>query len=105
MRKHLRSTTVLAGALLAPAALVAQSFGTSCGGNGGTPTVDIAPAMRPGFASTMTISNLPVNRAALLMMGSSRTSWGPAALALSLSPLGMPGCELLVGPEVSVPFG
>ncbi len=84
---------------------VAQSYGAGCGGDGGqVPVVAIVPGMRPGFASTLTVSHLPPNYAAVLMLGASSSHWGAIALPLSFAPFGMPGCELLVGPEVTIPF-
>ena len=96
------------GWLLLVSSLTAQSlvFGAGCGGQGGQPaTISMNPGMRPGFRSTLQINNLPPNGAALLLLGSSSTSWWGTPLPLSLLPLGMPSCELLVSAETSLPFG
>ncbi|MFY9342058.1 MAG: hypothetical protein WAT39_06200 [Planctomycetota bacterium] len=89
--------------LVAPAA--AQSFGGSCGGQGGQPALAVNPALRPGFASTLQGAYLPPNRPAMLLVGASNTAWGGVPLPLSFASLGMPGCELLVSPDVVLPCG
>lgn len=84
--------------------LPAQSFGNSCGGSGGAPAVTVTPAMRPGFVSTLQVSNLTANSAAMLLLGASKTSWLGTPLPMSFASLGMPGCELLVSPDQSLAF-
>ncbi len=96
------ATIIAAGGLATN--LQAQAFGQPCGGSGGPSTIQVQPGMRPGFTSTVQIDHLPPNQAAVLLVGTSRDQWGGTPLPLSLHGLGMPGCELLVGPELMLTF-
>lgn len=85
--------------------LHSQSFGSSCGGNGGQPaTINISPALRPGHWSTLQIDNLVPATNAILMVGNSDPVWDGRQLPVSLGSIGMPGCSLLVPPMVNYPF-
>lgn len=80
-------------------------FGSGCGGFGGQSTITVTPAMRPGFVSAISISDLPPNQAAILMVGASASDWLGVPLPLPLGGLGLPGCELLVSPDITIGFG
>lgn len=80
------------------------SYGTGCGGAGGAPTLAISPPMRPGFTSTLSMQHLPANQPGVLMFGDSRTNYFGIPLPLPLAGLGLPGCELLIGPQSSISF-
>ncbi len=103
--------TILAflGGLLGSALLLGQgpgtgSFGAGCGGQGGPATVALNSALRPGYASTLQFSHLPPVSVACLMTGWSRAWWGSQALPVDLAAIGMPGCQLLVSPDLAVSF-
>lgn len=78
-------------------------FGTACGG--AVPTrLSLSQTLRPGGASTLTITGMPVAAAAFLMTGWDRQMWGSIRLPLPLTPIGWTGCDLLVSPDATVPF-
>jgi len=99
----------LAVVLVAGNGAVAQAAGRAlaagCGGPAGRAVaLAITPAMQPGHTSTLAIDHLVPNQLALLLLGTSRTSWSGLPLPLPLAGLGMPGCELSVAPELSLMF-
>src|SRR5262245_26104932 len=80
-------------------------FGAGCPGSGGTvpilataggePSVSVG---NPGFQ--IVLSRALPGTAASLAVGSSSTSWAGIPLPLDLGPLGVPGCSLLVSPDL-----
>ncbi|MCC7064508.1 MAG: hypothetical protein IT456_16970 [Planctomycetes bacterium] len=80
------------------------SFGSGCGGQGGPATLTLNSALRPGSVSSLQFTNLPSNSVACLLAGWSVTQWGPLPLPVSLASIGMPGCQLLVSPDVAMSF-
>lgn len=40
-----------------------------------------------------------------MLIGASASSWGGIRLPLPLAPFGMPGCDLLVSPDLTQPIG
>lgn len=99
----------IAAALLCTALTVAQSpgittFGAGCGGQGGPASVAMNSALRPGYSTTLQFANLPVASVGYLMCGWSRTQWGSLPLPRTLAVHGMPGCSLLVSPDLAVGF-
>jgi hypothetical protein len=87
----------------APAGIL---FGTGCGGAGGqAATVTVAPVMRPGYPTTLSVQQLPPNQSAILLLGDSNTQWWGTPLPLSLASAGMPGCTMLVSANGTIPFG
>src|SRR5688572_17190066 len=91
--------------LLFASLVPAQSYGASCGGQGGQPAINVTPALRPGYTSNVQVSNLPPNRAAMLLFGDSATSWHGVPLPLPLATIGMPGCNLSVGVGAGMSVG
>lgn len=82
-----------------------EVYGAGCGGQGGQPaTIDIVPAMRPGFFSTLQLDNLTPNTMGILWLGNSDSQWQGLSLPYALDSFGMPGCSALTGPIVQVPF-
>jgi len=79
-----------------PAAV--ETFGHSCGGAGGIPTLASQSGYGPtlGERFTLMASSLPTHPLAVLELGASRTWWGGQALPLDLGLLGMTGCALFV---------
>ena len=99
------SPTLLSSLLMQAA--VAQSPGGQRFGNGcGTPGVGIAfdRPMRPGYPSTMTVSNLPVGQQGLVLVGASKDWYGFTPLPMSLGMFGLPNCELLVSLDFAMQF-
>ncbi|MCA8964367.1 MAG: hypothetical protein H6838_10870 [Planctomycetes bacterium] len=87
---------------LASAALQ-DTFGSGCAGSLGVPSLQpgAASVPQPGGVATVDLDNLPQS-VAILAAGFSRTLAGTQPLPLSLQPFGMPGCDLLVSPDVNV---
>src|SRR5690606_8921691 len=78
-------------------------FGAGCAGSAGVPTVsaNANSIAQPGGVVAFDVDNVP-NSLAILAAGFSRTVAGGQPLPLSLAPFGMPGCSLLVSPDVAV---
>lgn len=77
-----------------------SAFGTGCPGTNGTPALTANDASRLGGTQTFTLSNLPTNAAAAIMViGLSNTTSAFGALPLSLGAYGMPGCTAYVSTE------
>lgn len=77
-------------------------FGGGCAGGTGAPVLVADPNSLPwiGHAFVRVVDNLPPASPAFVIAGFSNTSWGGGSLPLSLQALGMPGCLLLVAPDV-----
>jgi hypothetical protein len=92
--------TILVGRTGAPATYV--SFGQGCAGSLGVPR--LVPLQLPRLGATLerTVTNLPF-RTAVILSGTSRTSWAGAPLPLALGFVGMPGCELRVSADMKMP--
>lgn len=74
----------------------AQPYGTGCGGSGLSAQ---PPVLGQGTTATLT-SPVPTNLA-FMMVGFSRTSFGPFSLPLALDGYGLPGCNLLQDASVT----
>lgn len=76
--------------------------GIACTGSAGTPvlTGDL-PWLGDQF--TARITNLPASSTVMLLLGSSRSSWGSLRLPLDLAAWGMPGCTLYTNGILLVP--
>jgi hypothetical protein len=57
-----------------------------------------------GYQQTLTARNMRAPAMGFLLQGWSRDRWGSLALPLDLTAAGMPGCDLLVRPETTMPF-
>ena len=82
-----------------------SSFGTGCLGSNGVPSVvptQIGPRLSEDFV--LSFKSLPPNTAVTGLLGLSNTSSNGRTLPLSLSYLGMPGCQLLVSNDVALPL-
>lgn len=78
------------------------NFGTGCNGSNNQPP-RLSTADRPwiGDAFELTLDQLPASTGlALLYTGFSNTTWNSVPLPLPLAGLGMPGCTLLIAPQV-----
>ena len=86
---------------LAPAG-AESTFGAGCPGTLGLPALQTSPLSvpEPGGTELFDLTNLPATVAAMLA-GFSNTTTGSQALPLALAPFGMPGCSLLVAPDVA----
>ena len=81
-------------------------FGTGCPGSAGYATLGqgfVVPALL-GSALVSEIHNLPNAAIAVMVMGFSKTAWNGAPLPASLAAIGMPGCDLLVRPDLLDPM-
>jgi hypothetical protein len=88
--------------LAGPAA--AQTFGTGCAGHSGVLPALSAPAPAVEgvpFALSITAGK---NLAGVLMVGGSTAQWSGFLLPLDLTVVGVPGCNLLVSVDGTVPF-
>jgi hypothetical protein len=79
------------------------SFGVGCAGSSGAPSLSARPLPWLGDTLTIEASNLAAGPAVVLL-GPSDTVWSGTPLPFDLGPLGMPGCQLLVDPEVLLPL-
>jgi hypothetical protein len=78
-----------------PNGAAATSFGAGCAGSAGTPLLAKAPYTLPWLGDTMRtrVNTVPTSLGALFV-----SSFTPAT-PTSLTPFGMPGCNLLVTPD------
>jgi hypothetical protein len=78
------------------------TFGAGCPGTLGVPALQTngSSTPEPGGVVTFDVANLPLSTA-IVAAGFSRTVSGTQPLPLSLAPLGMPGCDLLVSVDAS----
>ncbi len=90
----------------ATVAASSSAFGHNCGGTAADPTLSIDGDQRPWLGDTLTFraTSVPLLQPAVLSLGVSRAVWHSMALPFDLSPAGMPGCELLTGPDVLLPM-
>jgi hypothetical protein len=75
-------------------------FGSGCAGSAGVPRLDAESLPWIGSALTLRLSNLPPQMPAALNLGFSNSAWGALSLPFPLTGIGMPGCWLLVSPDV-----
>jgi hypothetical protein len=85
---------------IVPATFV--SYGAGCVGPNGTPLLTNVAGSLPRIGSTLQLrlSNLPPSflNVPLGFLGFDASSWGGIPLPLSLTPLGLPGCDALLAP-------
>ena len=74
-------------------------------GTSGTPALAPLPGELPwlGESFILDVSNLLASQPATLLLGASRTAWGTLPLPFDLTSIGMPGCTLHVGGELTLP--
>jgi hypothetical protein len=76
-------------------------FGAGCSGPSAiSPRIAAWPAPALGATVNVSVSRALPNASVALLLGASSTSWSGAPLPISLGGVGMPGCELLVAPNV-----
>ena len=84
------------------------AFGFGCVGTAGTPSLAIAPGSLPwaGYPFVVNVTNLPASslRVPFGLLGVSRSSWQGLSLPVDLGVIGMPGCNLHVGMDVTFPL-
>ena len=81
------------------------TFGSGCAGSAGTPALTgLASGPWIGETFTLQVGQLPVGRPAALLFGTSNTVWNGTPLPFDLTPIGMPGCQLLVSADVTLPL-
>lgn len=80
-----------------------QPFGSACAGHTNPPAIDVDPLAGPRIGQTMqwTGSNLPAGAFACLAVGFSDAVWSGGSLPVDLGFAGLPGCPLLVSPDVT----
>lgn len=95
-----------AALVAAPAISQVESFGRGCDVRSNVPPALIV-VPRPALGSDTRAFVLPGAGAApvALLIGTSRTQWGATRLPLRLDGFGLPGCELLVAPDVMLGLG
>lgn len=79
------------------------SFGQSCPGTAGLPHLDAEHGALPWLGETFTfvLTDAPAGAPVVVVLGLSNTVFGATPLPFDLTPLAMPGCALLVSPDVS----
>ncbi|MHC5065087.1 MAG: hypothetical protein ACYTG5_14065 [Planctomycetota bacterium] len=82
-----------------------QSFGESCPGSAGQGLLSISNMPLIGKAMRVNVGGVPAFQTGALLIGNSDSSWSTAGvnLPLDLTPFGIPGCNLLVSPDRSLP--
>ncbi|MEO6593976.1 MAG: hypothetical protein ABIP94_04410 [Planctomycetota bacterium] len=75
-------------------------FGPGCPGTAGVPSNTISAPPRLGQSSVITFGNLPPPVVAFAIVGLSSTVSAFGPLPLNLAPLGIPGCQGRVSPDV-----
>lgn len=92
-------------ALRATAPPAQTPFGVPCATRSGLPPITALfdPFGMPGRTDLEAVARLPVNAAALLLIGDSRDWFGTLPLPLDLTPLGAPGCSLLTNVVLALP--
>jgi hypothetical protein len=79
------------------------AFGTGCSGSLGIPSLFARPL--PWLGDTLTFeATILAAGPAVVLLGASQAVWNGTPLPFDLGPLGMPGCQLLVDPEVVLPL-
>ncbi len=92
--------------LVGPAVAQVESFGRGCDvGTGVPPALIVAPRPGPRVDTRAFVLGGPGARGVALLVGTSRTTWGATRLPLRLDGFGLPGCELLVAPDVMAGLG
>ncbi len=79
-------------------------FGKGCGPTSrGAPIIGASLAPLLGRNFDVTVTNARPSTAALLAMGASNSRWGAISLPFDLTPLGAPGCSVLVSFDLLLP--
>ncbi|HET6204058.1 MAG TPA: FG-GAP-like repeat-containing protein [Planctomycetota bacterium] len=87
------------------APLGVSAYGQGCPGpTGVVPRIGASKSPMIGTSFRINLSQTAPGRPALLLLGFSNSAWWGTPLPLNLSFLGMPGCSLLVSPDVPVGF-
>ena len=80
-----------------------DAFGVGCA-SGHHTTLALSDSLRPGVATTLTLSRMPAGSYGVLWSGWWRDQLGGWPLPMTLDPFGMTGCNLLIAPQAPVPF-
>ncbi len=81
----------------------AELYATGCGGTAGVPFLRTQTQPRIGTLFHTAVESVPANATGVLTVyGMSRTSSGGTALPFDLGALGMPGCQIVVRPDLTV---
>jgi hypothetical protein len=79
------------------------SFGSGCPGSNGVPLLASAVAPRLGTTFTSTLTHLATGASfGAMLAGLDNTTSGLGSLPLPMAAFGLPGCNLLVSPDVSL---
>lgn len=82
-----------------------SSFGLGCAfPNGVVPRIGFSHEPKLGETVRLNLSRVPHDASTLLLLGTSSQSWLGLSLPIDLAALGLPGCPLLVAPDVVVPL-
>lgn len=73
-----------------------DSFGRSCSGSSGTPTLTVSGTAQINGSVNLRLARGPSNQPAILAFGLSSSSWGGVPMPISLSGLGASGCYLYI---------
>ncbi len=87
----------------APIGIVAYASG--CAPSGAMlPRIGASKSAKVGTTSSVNLSRTAPGRPALLLLGFSSVAWWGIPLPLDLGFLGMPGCDLLISPDLPIAF-
>ena len=82
----------------------AKPFGLGCLGSNGKLTLSVSGDPEIGRTQWFRMDNGLPQSVALLLIGFSKTSWGPFRLPLDLNSFGATGCKLYTSPDIILAF-
>jgi hypothetical protein len=82
---------------------VFNAVGSGCQGSNGTPYMFSPVLPWVGDSLPIIVANLPPNAPAIMLFGSSNSSWGGLPLPANLATFGAPGCTIYASGDILQP--